>query len=191
MFTHKLTPEEHLKYLRGWATGLNVGDVADHVLLNHEFSLWAGSINNKHHCRNHGLLEHTYEIFSICANLFNLYNEQVDQKVVLLGVIYHDFGKLWDYTYKHFNGVPQEWIKREHNRNIHHISRSAIEWSKAADKYGIDTDLNNKVLHCILSHHGLPEWGSPVFPNSKEAWMIHLADQMSARLDDCERIDLV
>lgn len=38
-----------------------------------------------------------------------------------------------------------------------------------------------EILHCILAHHCEKEWGSPVKPKTKEAWIVHLADQTSAR----------
>ena len=36
----------------------------------------------------------------------------------------------------------------------------------------------------ILSHHGKKEWGSPIEPQSQGAWILHLADMMSARVDE-------
>lgn len=37
------------------------------------------------------------------------------------------------------------------------------------------------VTHCILSHHGRFEWGSPVEPRTHEAWLLHAADMLSSR----------
>jgi 3'-5' exoribonuclease len=49
----------------------------------------------------------------------------------------------------------------------------------------------NNVLHNILAHHGQRAWGSPVAPATKEAWILHLADNLSARLDDCDKHDIL
>jgi 3'-5' exoribonuclease len=197
MFTLKQTPDEQITILRDWAQGLDVGLVADHVLLNEQFKEWSGSTDKKHHSRQHGLLEHTYEVAMICKKNMMFYYGQINIQVLFLSAIYHDFGKLWDYekvivppTYW-YEKEEIGWVKAPHNRKVHHVSRSAIEWSKVADKFNIDLKTHDEVLHCILSHHGLREWGSPVFPKTKEAWLLHLSDQMSARMDDCGRIDLV
>jgi hypothetical protein len=36
--------------------------------------------------------------------------------------------------------------------------------------------------HLILSHHGRPEWGSPRTPATPEAFALHYADVMDARM---------
>jgi 23S rRNA maturation-related 3'-5' exoribonuclease YhaM len=54
----------------------------------------------------------------------------------------------------------------------------------------INIDPSN-ITHNILSHHGMREWGSPVAPATKEAWILHLCDNMSARLDDCNKHDKI
>ena len=37
------------------------------------------------------------------------------------------------------------------------------------------------------AHHGIRAWGSPVSPNTQLAWLLHLSDNLSARLNDCDR----
>jgi 23S rRNA maturation-related 3'-5' exoribonuclease YhaM len=37
------------------------------------------------------------------------------------------------------------------------------------------------VIHCMLSHHGRREWGSPVEPVTPEAYILHVADMLSSR----------
>jgi 3'-5' exoribonuclease len=38
-----------------------------------------------------------------------------------------------------------------------------------------------QLRHCILSHHGKKEWGSPVLPSTREAVLVHQMDQIQAR----------
>jgi 23S rRNA maturation-related 3'-5' exoribonuclease YhaM len=45
----------------------------------------------------------------------------------------------------------------------------------------------DEVTHAILSHHGQREWGSPVRPATKLAWILHTCDMMSARVNDCDK----
>jgi len=51
----------------------------------------------------------------------------------------------------------------------------------------VDAQYHDAVLHCILSHHGRREWGSAVAPSSREAWLVHLADMKSARMDSYDK----
>jgi 3'-5' exoribonuclease len=53
----------------------------------------------------------------------------------------------------------------------------------ACIKLGIPTtkgDILN-MRHCILSHHGRKEWGSPVVPATREAILIHQLDMIQSR----------
>ena len=156
------------------------------------FQEWSGSGSpDKHHYGDGGLLRHTYEVVEYCRmitrqHLFQTGNE-IKINELIIAAVWHDYGKIWDYQ-KDKDGV---WGKHnDHARRIHHISRSAIEFSRIMDclelggtpNFKFDFDL---IIHCILSHHGYREWGSPVSPDCKEAWILHLADSLSARLDDC------
>ena len=51
--------------------------------------------------------------------------------------------------------------------------------------------IQEDVLHVILSHHGNRLAGSPVAPKTREAWIIHLCDGISARLYDADTWDVV
>ncbi len=80
----------------------------------------------------------------------------------------------------------EEWGPADHKFKIHHITRSALFFSECAKKYNLDADVTDRVIHNILSHHQRKEWGSPVEPKTKIAWILHLADSVSARLYDCQ-----
>lgn len=126
-------------------------------------------------------------MISLCMQTADFYKDQtIDKEVLFIAALYHDLGKVWDYelTDGRYTAAP-------HKRMIHHISRSAIEWEKIASKLKLPEAFIHTVTHCILSHHGQREWGSPVAPFSREAWILHLSDSMSARVDDCDRLDMV
>ena len=36
--------------------------------------------------------------------------------------------------------------------------------------------------HIILAHHGIPEFGSAITPKTMEAEVVHMADNLSAKL---------
>jgi len=85
--------------------------------------------------------------------------------------------------------ITERNLHRPHDRLIHHINRSALMWSHDAIKFPeVYSNFHDAVLHCILSHHGRREWGSSVAPNSREAWLVHIADMMSARMDGYDKL---
>jgi 3'-5' exoribonuclease len=152
-----------------------------------KFKVWSGCINEKHHYGDHGLLIHSYEVAMLALSVRKqLQKDDVDEAELFLACLYHDSGKTRDYEL-----VDGKWVGTDHKRHIHHISRSALIWSHAVKEYpNLNDKYHDSVLHAILSHHGLREWGSPVSPKTKTAWLLHLCDGLSARLEDADRVDL-
>lgn len=172
--------------------------LVDFVLENKEFQICSGSGNKKHHhYGDGGLIKHTYEVAALCLQNATFFFELdrlegkkklgVNTKVLLMAALYHDFGKIYDYIWV----KGGDWVGTAHKRNIHHVSRSAIVWEKQASGFVLPKGFVDEVTHCILAHHGNREHGSPVAPDSREAWLLHLCDSMSARMDDCGRIDIL
>lgn len=181
---------DKIALLRLTAKTLNCEALAAKVLDDPNFPNWSGSHHEKaHHYGDGGLLVHTFEVVTVALQVASLYGDihDIDQKQLFLSALYHDYGKLWDYD----RGEDGKWISNSHRRKIHHISRSNVEWVRHAVAIGVDNDLIDAVSHNILSHHGGRECGSPMSPLTREAWILHLADSMSARIDDCDRLDIM
>lgn len=166
-----------------------------------KFLIWSGSGKPQHHhYGDGGLLRHTTEVFLFCYDIATGYssmcgtaNKKINVRELLISAIWHDYGKIWDYQ-KDGNDVV--WGKHNtHARRIHHISRSALEFEKHVDSLTpnklCESINKDNIIHNILSHHGQREYGSPVAPATREAWILHLADNLSARLDDCEKHDII
>lgn len=161
--------------------------LCNEVLNDERFSIWSGSSKpDQHHYGKGGLARHTQEVLELCmlnANYFNGTYNQIYKARLMCAAIFHDCGKMDDYTAVDF--TYEEWKPTEHKYKIHHISRSAIFWNEKAHKHKMPKEFIDDVTHAILSHHGLREWGSPVSPRTRIAWILHLSDQMSARMYDC------
>ena len=162
------------------------------VINNPKFSTWSGSSKpHQHHYGKEGLINHTLEVIELCMANYELmktiHDDMQNPELYFLAALYHDVGKIWDY--EPTNEQMTEWTSAKHKRNIHHISRSCIEWNLIAQKENLDQEFTDAVSHAILAHHGLREWGSPVAPNSRVAWMLHLCDGISARMYDCNSYD--
>jgi 3'-5' exoribonuclease len=189
----------YLMNLRIDADELGIENIAGIVLDNPLFAVCAGSIgDNAHHHYTGGLVRHTWEVWDIADDITSKYKnkdrypsrflEFPTDREVFLACLYHDVGKMWDYTRMSENSP---WVSTNHKRTVHHISRSAIEWSKAVEKFPKYRDIEDSVLHAILAHHGRREWGSPVAPKTRLAWMLHLCDGISARMDDADTLDII
>lgn len=176
---------DYLLELQKAAYVLGVKELCDPVLMDERFPLWSGSPHKDiHHYGDGGLVKHTYEVATLVLKTGNFYKHEMGQpinvKELFVSAVWHDYGKIWDYE-KTPEGV---WQSAEHKYKVYHIVRSALEWEKmkeTAIKYNVS---HENVLHNILSHHGQFQWKSPTQPQTQEAWILHLSDNMSARVND-------
>jgi 3'-5' exoribonuclease len=197
---------ESIEYLRLTARKFEVESLCEVILNDERFPIWSGSGKPmQHHYGKGGLAIHTAEVVKLClANNESLGDfPMIDARQMFLAAFFHDVGKMWDYAPddnpKLENPDYQNWVGTSHKRHIHHISRSALVWQESITAY-CKKYLNGKpkwltdtyideVLHAILAHHGLRQWGSPVMPNTRLAWMLHLCDGISARMNDADKWD--
>lgn len=183
--------EKYLNDLKSYASQYGVEAIALEVLNNPGFLICSGAhCKIGHHYGEGGLLQHTWEVVSLCMRTVDFYikaHPDLNPKEVYLSALFHDYGKIWDYTY---DPVGLSWVPNLHRRTIHHIQRSAFEWQRLSSLHNVDEALKDRVTHNILSHHGSRAAGSSVPPYTREAYILHLSDCMSARVDDCDRIDI-
>ena len=188
---------KELHVLRDRAISFDVREIADYLLDDPRFPVWSGSSRtNQHHYGTGGLIVHVSEVVDMCLIMQESRYPKVNGRVLFLSALMHDWGKLWDYEpvgiYEPSQIAPEtQWQGTDHKRHIHHISRSAIEWSKAVVLSGKCKDIEDEVSHAILSHHGQRQWGSPVAPNTHVAWLLHCCDIISARMNDCGKFDTI
>jgi 3'-5' exoribonuclease len=185
-----------LNYLKEEADDLGVSDACNVLLDDKRFSIWSGSSKpQQHHYGDGGLLKHTAEVVRLCLMNSVVLDYEINEVDMFLAALFHDSGKLWDYavTKGDDKAAGEVWTSTAHKRKIHHISRSAIYFNQVASNYllpqGFEEARVDEVTHAILAHHGQRAWGSPVAPKTKLAWMLHLCDGISARMDDCDRND--
>jgi 3'-5' exoribonuclease len=130
-----------------------------------------------HHAYAGGLLEHTLGVMRVCLALSDLY-PFVDKEILLVAALFHDLGKAFELTH----GFSREYT--DAGRLIGHIQMGleVLEQHLRAAK-NIPEGLVLHLKHLILSHHGELEFGSPRRPKTVEAFILHYADNLDAKIN--------
>lgn len=130
-----------------------------------------------HHAYRGGLLEHVVSMaelaWKVCAHYRDL-----DRDLVLVGVLFHDLGKL-----RELGAMPVNDYTLE-GRLIGHIviGRDLLREQCAAIP-GFPADLQLLLEHLVLSHQGKKEFSSPVEPMTPEALVLHFVDDLDSKLN--------
>lgn len=131
-----------------------------------------------HHAFPGGLLNHTYQMLHMLEGIYPTMPYQDDLKIerCIIGILFHDWGKLCEYS---TDGEPLENMYL-----LGHIYMSANYLNNLLREVeGLDKREINFIVHCVLSHHGELEYGSPVMPCIPEAQLINYLDNISAKAD--------
>ncbi len=135
-----------------------------------------------HHNYLGGLAEHTLSLINLCHQLHQLY-PQLNRDVLLAAALLHDLGKIYELETKGFINYSAE------GRLIGHISMACeIVNDKTKNIKDFPDTIKQQLLHCILSHHGKQEYGSPVVPMTLEALVLNYADELDSTIAAFMRI---
>lgn len=130
-----------------------------------------------HHAYLGGLAQHTIEVAKIVINFCSMFRE-VNYDTAVTAALLHDIGKVAELS----NFPENKYTNR--GRLIGHISLGVqMVDSKIAEIDDFPQELKLEIEHCILSHHGNLETGSPVVPMTLEAIAVHNADKSSAEIN--------
>jgi 3'-5' exoribonuclease len=137
-----------------------------------------------HQAYPHGLLEHCLTVAQGVSALAATF-PGIDRDVAVAGALLHDIGKLDAYTAEPVN-IDLTDSGRLHGEIAlgYYRVRRAIE-----DLPGFPQDTAQALLHVILSHHGSLAHGSPVVPSTREAWLVHLVDNLGGKLGSFDRVE--
>lgn len=126
-----------------------------------------------HHAYLGGLLEHTVNVAGLAASMAETIGN-VDMDLVISGALLHDVGKVREISTE--LGFPY----MTEGKLLGHITISALMVRDAAADQKIPAASIQELLHIILSHHGEREKGSPMECVTKEAFIVHYADELDA-----------
>lgn len=141
----------------------------------HLFSHAAAKQN--HHAYFGGLAFHTISMLKLAETMYGFY-PGLNKSLLYGAIMVHDICKIEEMT-----PVEDGSTYTKKGKLIGHITMAETEIVRAAMKHGIDMDSEMVLLlrHVVLSHHGKQEWGSPVFPQTPEAVVVHSIDMLDAR----------
>jgi 3'-5' exoribonuclease len=135
-----------------------------------------------------GWLEHTLGVARNCALLADRYAKQfpgmappLNRDLVVAGAVLHDIGRVKELEAAP-PGLPQKpGVAGElfgHLFLAYDMIRAA-----ARDVPDLNPELLDLLLHIVVTHLRLPEWGSPRLPCIPEVLILHHADDLDAKFE--------
>lgn len=145
---------------------------------NKELLLRAPAAVKLHHAMRSGLLYHTYSIIQMSKSICALY-PALDADLVNAGAILHDIAKLSELNIGEL-GLASGYTVA--GQLVGHIALGVSVIGSACELLDIPEELCVLIQHMILSHHSLPEYGSPRPPMFPEAEVLATLDLLDSRI---------
>lgn len=151
-------------------------------------------------------IDHLYEMFE---GMVPLKDKMPKYDVVMTSILFHDIGKLLEYdhagqTYDEFEflfptATDTDFEDRKQTGitmdelgvMVGHIPYGLLMLTKIIEDEAINVSIYDlhAMAHCILCHHGRPEWGSSVSrPQTIEGYIIHIVDYLDSRYERTETV---
>ncbi len=131
-----------------------------------------------HHAIIGGLMLHTVSIVRMAEEICKIY-PNVNRELLVSGAILHDAAKTVEFKLSKTGLVKGYSVEGE---LIGHLVKGAVLVEETAEKLGIKSDKVMLLQHMILSHHGVPEFGSPIRPMFIEAHILSALDALDANI---------
>ena len=135
-----------------------------------------------HSAKVGGLALHTFLVHDIAIQLVEIgARVPIDRHLLCAAAILHDIGKIDEFKLSAESGfLPDHAIGHLQG----HIALSLRRVERVLAEEGIEsTPRIEHLMHMIVSHHGLKEWGSPQAPMTIEAVFLHSADYAASRVE--------
>ncbi len=135
-----------------------------------------------HHAYIGGLAEHSINVAEICLDLSGRYSF-LDRDQLIFGGLFHDMGKISQYSITSYIDYSTEGRLVGHINDADHLVATHAE---QIDSF--PPGLLIKLRHLLLAHHGQREFGSPVVPQTPEAFILNFADEIDSKMGAIDRI---
>lgn len=155
--------------------------ILDDAQLMGQFKL-APAAKSMHHAYLGGLLEHTVSVAVLVSKISSLYPD-LDRDLLVVGALLHDIGKIHEFDYD---------VSIDYSDAGRLLGHMVLGVEILEDKVrGLRNFPRQDALllkHLILSHHGETDFGAVRLPMTREAFALHLADDLDAKMNGINRI---
>ena len=131
-----------------------------------------------HHAERSGLLHHMTTMLRTANAIMSVY-PQLNPSLLTAGVIVHDLAKIDEMDADTLGLVSDYSVD---GKLLGHIVRGVVNIQLAAEKTQASPAKALLLQHMVLSHHGIPDYGSPIAPKFPEAEVLNTIDTLDARL---------
>ncbi len=135
-----------------------------------------------HHAHKGGLAFHTHTMLSVAKKMVEVYSAiypELSSDLVYAGVILHDIAKTTELEVGPLGLATAYSVE---GQLLGHITMGVNMIESAAVELGIPNEKAMLLEHILLSHHGVPEFGSPKPPMFPEAEIVSTVDSLDAKL---------
>ena len=140
-----------------------------------------------HHAWNGGLLEHIVNLLETADRIADLY-PTVNFELLKIGILLHDIGKTRELDYESTFSYTHEGQLIGHLVQGVEMLNDHIRALETSTGQPFPTELQLRVKHMILSHHGAYEFGSPKLPMTPEAIALHYLDNLDAKVNEFQSL---
>ena len=182
-----LPPDEMLDYIKGRVDAFTDDELKALVLKRLEecsdkLSYYPAA-SKLHHAERSGLLHHTSTMLRAAEAICQIY-PTLDGELLAAGVILHDLCKITEMQADAI-GLVSDYTAE--GMLIGHLVQGVSELDRCGRELNVRHELLMMLEHMILSHHDLPEYGSPKPPMFPEAEVLHVLDLLDARIFEMNR----
>ena len=130
-----------------------------------------------HHGFIGGLLQHSLSVAKLCDYYATCY-PALNRDLLITAALFHDIAKI-----RELSAFPENDYTEEGQFLGHIVMGSEMLSEKIRNIEGFPKILEMELKHCILSHHGELEYGSPKKPALIEAIALNHADDTDAKME--------
>ena len=149
---------------------------------NRERMLYYPAALKLHHAMRGGLLYHTLTMLESAKAIIGVYKRlypTLSSELVYAGIILHDIAKTRELVVGEL-GLASAYSTE--GQLLGHLDLGMAMIERAAAELMINDETKMLLQHIVMSHHGVPEFGSPKPPMFPEAEIVSEVDLLDARL---------
>lgn len=172
-----------------------------------QFCVWTAA-SSLHHNALGGLIVHTAEVIEQAEQIAEFWENKygpnfINKPLLLSAALLHDIAKTKELNVDRFSGSTEystqaslethitmcvsmidiEAYKLQLGYQTYKINElNEQEGTKTDEQLQFEQEAVSLLKHCILAHHGVKEYGSPITPNIPEAYIVNVADNLSAEM---------